>query len=180
MEDITEYGKAHGFSNDMLTTTVNGFLHDYYAQIAQAGGIRPVLVALVNSLMGESVQFRNFDELISVGLPKLLPSKEENGAVYYDYSQSGMVIDTTGSSFELQLLIPTAGLLQTLNVLLDKLDEEIRDPAELDQTVTALTESLTQSLLFQTVKHPKTCWIMPITFTRAIWAARTAQYSRNG
>ena len=143
MEDITEYGKAHGFSNDMLTTTVNGFLHDYYAQIAQAGGIRPVLVALVNSLMGESVQFRNFDELISVGLPKLLPSKEENGAVYYDYSQSGMVIDTTGSSFELQLLIPTAGLLQTLNVLLDKLDEEIRDPAELDQTVTALTESLT-------------------------------------
>ena len=84
----------------MLTTTVNGFLHDYYAQIAQAGGIRPVLVALVNSLMGESVQFRNFDELISVGLPKLLPSKEENGAVYYDYSQSGMVIDTTGSSFE--------------------------------------------------------------------------------
>ena len=143
VEDITEYGKAHGFSNDMLTTTVNGFLHDYYAQIAQAGGIRPVLVALVNSLMGESVQFRNFDELISVGLPKLLPSKEENGAVYYDYSQSGMVIDTTGSSFELQLLIPTAGLLQTLNVLLDKLDEEIRDPAELDQTVTALTESLT-------------------------------------
>ena len=69
VEDITEYGKAHGFSNDMLTTTVNGFLHDYYAQIAQAGGIRPVLVALVNSLMG-SVQFRNFDELISVGLPQ--------------------------------------------------------------------------------------------------------------
>lgn len=91
-----------------------------------------------------------------------------------------MVIDTTGSSFELQLLIPTAGLLQTLNVLLDKLDEEIRDPAELDQTVTALTESLTAIPVVPDGETPKTCWIMPITFTRAIWAARTAQYSRNG
>ena len=143
IEDISEYGREHGFSNDMLTTTVNGFLHDYYTQILNAGGIRSMLVALVNSMMGDGLQFSNFDELISVGLPKLIPSKEESPALYYDYTQGGIVIDTTGSSLELQVLIPTGGLLQTLNVLLDKLDAEIQDPAELDKVVNTLIESLT-------------------------------------
>lgn len=37
IDDISAYGKEHGFSNDMLSTTVNGFLSDYYSQIAQTG-----------------------------------------------------------------------------------------------------------------------------------------------
>ena len=58
----------------MLSTTVNGFLHDYYTQIAQAGGIRPVLLSLVNDMTGMS--FGSFDQLIDVGLPLLLPKEE--------------------------------------------------------------------------------------------------------
>lgn len=143
VEDMTEYGRAHGFSNEMLTTTVNGFLHGYYAQIVEADGIRPMLVSLVNGLMGEGLQFSSFDELIAVGLPMLMPSKEENPALYYDYTQGGIVIDTTGSSLELQILISTGGLLQTLNVLLDKLDAQIQDSVDLDMAVAALIESLT-------------------------------------
>ncbi len=143
VEDITAYGKEHGFTNTMLTTTVNGFLHDFYAQIREAGGVRPLLVSLVNNLLGDNIQFESFDQIITVGLPLLLPSEEEGGSLYYS-SQGGLVIDTTGSTLELQVFIPTAGLLQTLNILFDKLDEKMKDPEQLDMAVATLVESLTE------------------------------------
>ena len=54
-----------------------------------------------------------------------------------------MVIDTTGSALELQILIRNSGLKQALNVLLDKVDALLEDPAELDNAVTTIVESLT-------------------------------------
>lgn len=140
IEDMTEYGRQHGFSNDMLTTTVNGFLHSYYAQAIEAGGIRSVIESLVSDLAGMDL---TVDQLVDVGLPLLLPTPEEGGTLYYDSDEGGMVIDTTGSSLELQILIPNSGLKQALNVLLDKVDALLEDPAELDNAVTTIVESLT-------------------------------------
>lgn len=140
IEDMTEYGRQHGFSNDMLTTTVNGFLHSYYVQAIEAGGIRSVIESLVSDLAGMDL---TVDQLVDVGLPLLLPTPEEGGTLYYDSDEGGMVIDTTGSSLELQILIPNSGLKQALNVLLDKVDALLEDPAELDNAVTTIVESLT-------------------------------------
>ncbi len=140
IEDMTEYGRQHGFSNDMLTTTVNGFLHSYYAQAIEAGGIRSVIESLVSDLVGMDL---TVDQLVDVGLPLLLPTPEEGGTLYYDSDEGGMVIDTTGSSLELQILIPNSGLKQALNVLLDKVDALLEDPAQLDNAVTTIVESLT-------------------------------------
>ena len=140
IEDMTEYGRQHGFSNDMLTTTVNGFLHSYYAQAIEAGGIRSVIESLVSDLAGMDL---TVDQLVDVGLPMLLPTPEEGGTLYYDSDEGGMVIDTTGSSLELQILIRNSGLKQALNVLLDKVDALLEDPAELDNAVTTIVESLT-------------------------------------
>ncbi len=139
IEDISAYGREHGFSNDMLSTTVNGFLHDYYTQIAQAGGIRAVLLSLVNDMTGMS--FGNFDQVIDVGLPLLLP-KEEGKSVYYDSAEGGIVIDTGDSSLQMELLIPIDGLKQTLNILLDKVDEQIKNPEDLDAAIATIVESL--------------------------------------
>ena len=80
---------------------------------------------------------------MDVGLPLLLPTPEEGGTLYYDSDEGGMVIDTTGSSLELQILIRNSGLKQALNVLLDKVDALLEDPAELDNAVTTIVESLT-------------------------------------
>lgn len=140
IEDMTEYGRQHGFSNDMLTTTVNGFLHSYYVQAIEAGGIRSVIESLVSDLAGMDL---TVDQLLDVGLPLLLPTPEEGGTLYYDSDEGGMVIDTTGSSLELQILIRNSGLKQALNVLLDKVDALLEDPAELDNAVTTIVESLT-------------------------------------
>ena len=139
IEDISAYGREHGFSNDMLSTTVNGFLHDYYTQIAQAGGIRPVLLSLVNDMTGMS--FGSFDQLIDVGLPLLLP-KEEGKTIYYDSTQGGVVI-MVDSLVSLRVLVPVDGLKQTLNILLDKVDQEIQDPENLDAVIENLVASLT-------------------------------------
>ena len=128
IEDMTEYGRQHGFSNDMLTTTVNGFLHSYYAQAIEAGGIRSVIESLVSDLAGMDL---TVDQLVDVGLPLLLPTPEEGGTLYYDSDEGGMVIDTTGSALELQILIRNSGLKQALNVLLDKVDALLEDPAGL-------------------------------------------------
>ena len=140
IEDISAYGKEHGFSNDMLSTTVNGFLHDYYAQIVNAGGIRNVLVSLVNDATGMS--FSSFDQVLDVGLPLLLP-KEEGATIYYDSAKGGLVIALT-DPLSLNLLIPIDGLKQTLNLLLDKADEEIENPKQLDTIVEKLVAALTE------------------------------------
>ena len=140
VEDISEYGREHGFSNVMLSTTVNGFLHGYYAQVIESGGVRAVIEGLVSDLAGMDL---TVEQLVDVGLPLLLPSPQEGGTIYYDSGEGGMIIDTAGSSLELQILIPNSGLKQTLNVLLDKVDALLEDPAQLDNAVTAIVESLT-------------------------------------
>lgn len=140
IEDITEYGRAHGFSNDMLTTTVNGFLHGYYEQILAEGGASGLLVNLASEMIG--IEFSNLDHLIDTGIPYLLP-KEDGASVYYDSTEGGIVIDTEISGLAIKLLIPTTGLKQTLNVLLDKLDAELADPAGLDAEIKKLIENLT-------------------------------------
>ncbi len=78
IEDVTAYGQQHGFSNDMLSTTVNGFLNGYYQQIAQSGGIKVALEGLLNDLLGDSLPIDNItvEKLVDVGLPLLLPGAD--------------------------------------------------------------------------------------------------------
>ena len=77
IEDISAYGREHGFSNDMLTTTVNGFLHDYYTQILEEGGTKKVIESLVGDLLGSEIQI-NAETLAAV-LPLVLPAAGRRG-----------------------------------------------------------------------------------------------------
>ncbi len=144
IDDITDYGQQHGFSNQMLTTTVNGFLHDYYSQIAQSGGIKLMLEELLNSLLGDSLPIDNItiEKLIDVALPLLLPDGQNGESLYYDSTQGGIVIKQKVSILDLNVVIPSEGLKQTLNVLFDKLDQEIQNPVQLDAIVGKLVDDL--------------------------------------
>ena len=86
IEDISAYGREHGFSNDMLTTTVNGFLHPYYEQIIQEGGSKAAIESLINSLLGDSLPVENvtLEQLIDIALPLLLPGADSGEEIYYD------------------------------------------------------------------------------------------------
>ena len=150
IEDITEYGRAHGFSNDMLTTTVNGFLNDYYAQILAEGGSKKAIEALINDLLGDSLPIKDItlEKLIDVGLPLLLPDASSGESIYYDSSKGGIAISLKVSLLTLDVLVPNQGLKDTLNVLLEKLDKEVlADPAVLDAEIRTLVEDLTGILV---------------------------------
>ena len=147
IEDITAYGKQHGFSNDMLTTTVNGFLNGYYTQIAQSGGSKATIEKLINDLLGDSLPGDNLtmEKLIDVGLPLLLPDAESGEAICYDSDKGGIAINyPLISSIKLNVVIPNKGLKDTLNVLFEKLDDEVlADPAKLDASIGELVSDLT-------------------------------------
>ncbi len=144
--DITEYGRKHGFSNAMLTTTVNGFLHPYYAQILQAGGSKKAIEALLNDLLGDSLPIQDItlEKLIDVGLPLLLPGADSGEEIYYDSAEGGIVVDKKVSIVTLNVVIPNDALKETLSVLLQKLDNEVlAKPEVLDAVVENLVTALT-------------------------------------
>lgn len=144
--DITEYGRKHGFSNAMLTTTVNGFLHPYYAQILQAGGSKKAIEALLNDLLGDSLPIQDItlEKLIDVGLPLLLPGADSGEEIYYDSAEGGIVVDKKVSIVTLNVVIPNDALKETLSVLLQKLDNEVlAKPEMLDAVVENLVTALT-------------------------------------
>lgn len=146
IEDITAYGQAHGFSNDMLTTTVNGFLHGYYNQIVQAGGIKKVVEQLVNDLLGDSLPIKDItiEKLIDVGLPLLLPDGSNGEEIYYSADEGGIVVTKKVSIANLRIVVPNKALKQTLNVLFDKVDNEVlSNPEILDELVGNLVSDLT-------------------------------------
>lgn len=146
IEDITAYGQAHGFSNDMLTTTANGLLHGYYTQIAQTVGSKATIEKLINDLLGNSLPGDNLtmEKLIDVGLPLLLPDAESGEDICYDSDKGGIAINYPISIVKLNVVIPNKGLKDALNVLFEKLDDEVlADPAKLDTVIGGLVSDLT-------------------------------------
>lgn len=145
--DITEYGRKHGFSNAMLTTTVNGFLHPYYAQILQAGGSKKAIEALINDLLGDSLPIKDItlEKLIDVGLPLLLPDAGSEEAIFYDTNKAGIAVDyPILGSIGINVLIPNQGLKDTLNILFKKLDKEVlAHPEVIDNELKTIIEALT-------------------------------------
>lgn len=141
IEDISAYGREHGFSNDMLTTTVNGFLHDYYTQILEEGGTKKVIESLVGDLLGSEIQI-NAETLAAV-LPLVLPAAGGEDSFYYDSAKGGIGIKLSVLGSDYTLLIPNDGLISTVDTLFAKLDEEVlADPAELDTIIGGLIEEL--------------------------------------
>ena len=145
--DITAYGREHGFSNEMLTTTVNGFLNSYYAQILQAGGSKKALESLLGDLLGDSLPIKDItlEKLIDVGLPLLLPDASTGGEFYYDSEKGGIVVNKkVNVLITLHVVIPNAALKETLNILLKKLDDQVlAHPEVLDAELKTIIEALT-------------------------------------
>ncbi len=141
IEDISAYGRDHGFSIDMLSTTVNGFLHPYYAQILGAGGTKQVIDSLLTALLGDNM---TLEQLIDVGLPLLLPGVDSGEEIYYDSDESGIMINKKISFITLSAVIPNAALKEAIGALLQKLDDEVlARPEKLDPIVENLVTALT-------------------------------------
>lgn len=141
IEDISAYGREHGFSNDMITTTVNGFLHDYYQQILTEGGSKKVVETLIGDLMGTEIQI-NADTLAAV-LPLVLPAAGGDDSLYYDSANGGIGIKINVLGTDYSVLIPNEGLVSTIDTLFTKIDDEVlASPDQLDEIVGGLIDEL--------------------------------------
>ncbi|WP_270739613.1 metallophosphoesterase [Massilioclostridium coli] len=168
IEDITAYGQQHGFSVDMVSTTVNGFLHGYYDQITEAGGVKPALEALINNLLGDTLPGDGnltIEQLIDVALPLLLPTTPEAGTnVYYE----GNTIKIWIASDEAPdaapgedpdgywASIPVQGLKEALTPVFGTLDSMVANPTILDNAIDALASDLLAVPVYQTESETKT------------------------
>ena len=140
VEDITEYGREHGFSEAMLQTTVNGFLHPYYEQILAGGGSKVMVEALVGELTGMDITLNA--ETLGAVLPLVLPDASSGETIYYDSANGGICahIEVMGSY---TVMIPNIGLMSTIDALFAKLDNEVlANPESMDTVVNGLITEL--------------------------------------
>lgn len=147
IEDISAYGQKHGFSNDMLTTTLNGFLHGYYDQIA-ATGSKAAVETLLGDLLGDSLPGSgNFsiEQILNIALPLLITETEPTeGADFSVYFKNGAVrINWKGENNGLRLELTPSGIADTLDYVFSTADEMMEDRTVLDGIVKALVEDLT-------------------------------------
>lgn len=152
IEDITEYGRRHGFSDTMLTTTVNGFLHGYYQEAAAEGGIRPVLEELLNTLLAGSLPISDItlEKLIDVALPLFLPAAPEEGSeigIYYENGAIKVWALGEGAPGEdengVWISISGQALKEALVPIIDTVNAQLEDPALLDSIVEQMVSDLT-------------------------------------
>ena len=165
VEDITAYGKEHGFSNAMLTTTVNGFLHGYYQQAVEMGGIRAVLENLVASLLGDRLPVENLtlEQVMDIALPLLLNSAPQEGAdigIYYEDSCIKIWAKGEGSPGEdpdgIWAAIPVKALKEALIPLLETVDGMLKDPTVLDEIVQDVVDDLVAIPVYETTVPEET------------------------
>lgn len=147
IEDITAYGKEHGFSNEMLGTTINGFLHDYYDQISAVGS-KAALERLLNDLFGDALPgdgTLSLEQMLNVALPLMITQTEptEGADLSVYYKEGAIRIDWKNEDNGLRLKITPAGIADTLDYVLEKSDEWMQDKTVLDGIVEGLVRDLT-------------------------------------
>ena len=141
IEDISAYGKANGFTAASLTGMLNNLLHGYYGQIAETGS-KTALEGLIGSLLGGGLPL-TVEQIIDMALPLLISAiAPTEGDLSVTYANSAILIDWLDETNGLQLQIPKAGIMDSLNYLFDAVDDLLAEPAALDAVIQGAVEEL--------------------------------------
>ena len=149
--DITAYGQEHGFSADMLTTTLNGFLHDFYQQALEQGGLRSVLESLIGSLLGSDLTLEQAVDLLVATLPTDPAGNPEESelSLYYDPNGDSPALKVwygtgaPGSNEDgIWVAIPIDALKEALDPVLEDLNVLLKDTTVLDGIIANLVDEL--------------------------------------
>ena len=141
IEDISAYGKANGFTAASLTGMLNNLLHGYYGQIAETGS-KTALEGLIGSLLGGGLPL-TVEQIIDMALPLLISAiAPTEGDLSVTYANGAILIDWLDETNGLQLQIPKAGIMDSLNYLFDAVDDLLAEPAALDAVIQGAVEEL--------------------------------------
>lgn len=159
IDDITAYGKQHGFSNDMLETAANGFLHTLYAQVIEQGGSKKALEQLIGDLAGDSLPIKDLtiEKLLGVGLPLLLPdAPDPNEKLNIYYSAPNVRVEYGAGDNANKIDIPVQALNEALGYTFETADGMLQNPEALDEIVKDLVEALTSMTVYDDGTQAKT------------------------
>lgn len=141
IDDISAYGQANGFTAASLTGMLNNLLHGYYEQIAETGS-KAALEGLIGSLLGGGLPL-TIEQIIDMALPMLISAiAPTEGDLSVSYANGAILIDWLDETNGLQIQIPKAGIMDSLNYLFDAVDELLADPAVLDAVIQGAVEEL--------------------------------------
>lgn len=172
ISDMTEYERPRGITEEMLPTAASEQLADTAASIIRKGGIRRWILNYVNTMRESTnmTTFKSFDDMIMNGLPTMMTQvrsdaeikkltndgkkmhvfhvnyRKENNKKIYD--EKGILLfydiapNCRGLSLDMELFIPMKRVKILANAVCDLIDEKLKDPSQLEDTITALVSDV--------------------------------------
>lgn len=165
INNVTNYGKQHGFSNDMLTTTVNGFLEEYYNLIAQNGSkktIEYLISYLVDQIAPEYsilIKDKTLEELIPTVLGLVMPNTpqvNEKFKYWYTSTDATLHISYGEGINAISFNLTTQAIGESIKIIFDATDQKIGDSNNLKKLVAEIIEQITSMKVSQDVEQTKT------------------------
>lgn len=143
IDDITAYGRANNFTADSLTGILNHYLHGYYDQFLETG-CKAAVEGLLGSLLGDGSQPISIEEALASALPNLIentaPAEGPGFSVYY--RDEAIRIGWNNEKIGLQLMIPVAGIADSIDCILAAAEKLMAEEATLDAIFQAAVEEL--------------------------------------
>lgn len=155
IEDATAYGKEHGFSNALFTTTINSTLNAYYSQILTQGGSKKTVEGMLGEMLGSSLGIKGditLKKIVDAALPLYLPEEEDTSAgasatqIWFDSdnNQVNIKINQGSASDPVWFKLNKKAVREALDVVFSSADSILKDdPKMLDSIVQSVIETLT-------------------------------------
>lgn len=165
INNVTAYGKERGFSNEMLTTTVDGFLNDYYTSIVQNGSkksLENIISLLVDQIAPEYsslIKGKTIEELIPTFLGLMMPNKPQNDSKFqywYTATDATLHINYGEGINAISFNLTAQAIGEAINVIFDAIDQRIDDPDKLKNIVNRVIENITAMEVSQDEGEKKT------------------------
>lgn len=173
IDNMYDFEKGRGITAKMLPTSVSNLVSDYSAQIVQKGGAEALILNAVNEVRESrgAKAYQDFDDMLTGELPSLLtpapadeskierPDSGENARVYFvKYrKENGKKINSEGilvvynacpelpnMNLDVKLFIPMKRVKTIAHMLLDRIDEALADPSQMDGSIRKLVTDLTE------------------------------------
>lgn len=134
IDNLTEYAKAHGFTEDMISTLASGLVGTLFQTVIKGGGLEALAEGLLQDLLGMNMSLKQ----MILALPSMLPT-DTNSAFYYNENKNAITVSAKGLQFDVNI----NGIYGALHSLFMQADNIMqKDPNVFDNVMPKFVGSL--------------------------------------
>lgn len=127
IDNLSDYAKAHGFTEDMISTIASGVVGTLFQTVINGGGLETVVEGLLKDLLGMDMSLKQ----MILALPSMLPTDTES-AFYYDENKNAITVSAKGLKFDINI----NGIYGALHSLFAQADSIMqKDPNVFDKVM---------------------------------------------